>query len=304
MSSKPTCFSTKVSPSLRDKLRKDLEEQGFTFSQPPHTVFSAKKKGVHCTLYLSGSFTVQGKEKDAFIEFYLEPEILHDFSYTHPLDQMEQRIGMGADEAGKGDYFGPIVAASLYADSEGVKELASLGVQDSKNLSDTKVRSLSKTISKQFPHEIFCLMPPKYNELYSKFQNLNLLLAWMHTKSIQKLYEQCRCPKAIVDQFAHPSVLEKFFQKEKLSIDLAQEVRAEKHVIVAAASILARARFLSALEELGQPLSLKLPKGASQAVVRAGQAILHKFDTQTLDRLSKSHFKTRSVIMDRSFPSP
>ncbi len=242
---------------------------------------------------------MQGKEKDAFIEFYLEPEILHDFSYTHPLDQMEQRIGIGADEAGKGDYFGPIVAASLYADSEGVKELASLGVQDSKNLSDTKVRSLSK-----FTQENFCLMPPKYNELYSKFHNLNLLLAWMHTKSIQKLYEQCRCPKAIVDQFAHPSVLEKFFQKEKLSIDLVQEVRAEKHVIVAAASILARARFLSAFEELGQPLSLKLPKGASQAVVRAGQAILHDFDTQTLDRLSKSHFKTRSVIMDRSFSSP
>ena len=79
---KPSCFSTKVDVALKNKLETDLVAQGFEISRPPHTLFSAKKKSLSCTLYESGSLTVQGKEMEPFIEFYLEPEILKEFKFS------------------------------------------------------------------------------------------------------------------------------------------------------------------------------------------------------------------------------
>ena len=81
-------FVTEVDLSLERKLREDLAAQGFVFSQPPHTRFSAQKKGVSCTLYSSGKLMVQGKDMKEFIEFYLEPEILKNLSFTHGKDPL------------------------------------------------------------------------------------------------------------------------------------------------------------------------------------------------------------------------
>src|SRR5580704_19036562 len=100
---KPATFTAKIDLKLAEKLKLDLENQGFLLSQPPYTVFSAKKKGVSCTLYESGTLTVQGKEMDSFIEFYLEPEILQEFRYSHPEVHLNVKSHIGMDEAGKGD---------------------------------------------------------------------------------------------------------------------------------------------------------------------------------------------------------
>ncbi|MEL7430900.1 MAG: ribonuclease HIII [Chlamydiota bacterium] len=297
MSKKSSCFSTKIALSLKDKLLRDLESQGFEISTPNYTLFSAKKKGVSCTLYTSGSLTVQGKEKDSFIEFYLEPEILHDFSYSHPTANVDKTARIGSDEAGKGDYFGPIVVASVYADQEGIETLIKLGVKDSKTFSDKKVTELAEKIRADFDYEIVRIMPPKYNELYAKFKNLNRFLAWMHTAAIKQLSEKSRCSKVIVDKFAHESLMDSFFKQAKLSLDLEQRVRAEEDVVVAAASIVARSAFLSSLRSLGEPFGKTLPKGASQLVVKTGKEIVRELGIPTLDTLSKNHFKTRSVVI-------
>src|SRR5690348_5948122 len=97
-------FTTKIDLSLAPKLEEDLKAQGFILSKPPYTLFSAKKKGVSCTLYESGSLMVQGKEMDSFMEFYLEPEILHSFTYSHPEAHLDLKPHIGMDEAGKGDF--------------------------------------------------------------------------------------------------------------------------------------------------------------------------------------------------------
>ena len=129
---KSSTFTAKISPERIAKLQADLEEQGFAFSTPVHTVFSAKKKGVVCTLYESGSLVVQGKEMDEFIEFYLEPEILNEFKHSHPSVGLDLTPHIGLDEAGKGDFFGPLCIGGVYADSEGIRKLQEMGVKDSK----------------------------------------------------------------------------------------------------------------------------------------------------------------------------
>src|SRR5579863_319116 len=83
-SSKSPCFVAQIDLSLSKKLQSDLVERGFQLTTPPYTIFSAQKKGISCTLYTSGKLTVQGKEMEAFITYYLEPEILKATPFTYP----------------------------------------------------------------------------------------------------------------------------------------------------------------------------------------------------------------------------
>src|SRR5580693_626798 len=106
-------FVATIDLALADKLREDLVGQGFELTKPPYTLFSAQKTGVSCTLYTSGKLTVQGKGKDEFIAFYLEPEILKKLAYTHPELGVDMTARIGIDEAGKGDFFGPLCIAGV-----------------------------------------------------------------------------------------------------------------------------------------------------------------------------------------------
>lgn len=293
---KINCFSTTIDLSLADKLRKDLEEKEFSFSTPPYTIFSAKKKGIACTLYQSGKLTVQGKEKDPFIQFYLEPEIIGAFHYTHPEAYVEQEPHIGSDEAGKGDFFGPLCIAALYADTPGIKNLIKIGVKDSKKFSDTSIIKMAKTLKGSYPFSVIRLFPIKYNELYLKFKNLNSLLGWAHSTVIEDLYKKTHCKKVLVDQFAHEFVLSSFIRRKKIPIDLHQKHRGEEDPVVAAASIIARASFLDGLEQLSKEYNISLFKGASQQVVEQGKLLVNKYSPEVLEKVGKIHFKTTLEI--------
>lgn len=77
-------------------------------------------------------------------------------------------------------------------------------------------------------------------------------------------------------------------------------MRGEEDLVVAAASILARAGFLEGLEMLSQEYSMKLPKGASHAVVQMGRKLVAKFDASILEKVAKIHFKTTDQVLDRN----
>lgn len=290
--SKPACFSATIDLSLADKLKRDLLAQEFEFSKPPYTIFSAKKKGISCTLYESGKITVQGKEMGAFIEFYLEPEILKEFRFSHPAANLDLTPRIGLDEAGKGDYFGPLCIAGLYADEAGIRQLLEWGVRDSKRLGDETLLKMAKKIRSAHAYTVIRLFPAKYNELHAKFKNLNRLLAWAHTAALADLSQKTGCKSAILDQFADKHVVEKQMQQKKLDIALTQKVRGEEDLVVAGASILARAAFLEGMEQLSQEYGLKLPKGASQIVKDTARTFLAKFGKDALAKVAKTHFKT------------
>ena len=58
-------------------------------------------------------------------------------------DVAELRLPViGTDESGRGDYFGPLVAAGVYVDEKSAKLLNFEGIRDSKELSDRKILSL------------------------------------------------------------------------------------------------------------------------------------------------------------------
>jgi len=286
------CFTVEIDIALKGKLIKDLENQGFKIEKIPYAFFAAKKKGISCVFYESGKFTVQGKEKDEFIEFYLEPEILKSLAYTHPEASMNLSSRIGVDESGKGDFFGPLCVVALFADKTTITTLIKIGAKDSKKISDSEILKKAEIIKKTCPFAFLCLKPEKYNELYAKFKNLNFLLAWCHATVIDNLVKRTACTTVIVDQFAYPAVLEKAIKQKKIDINLTQKTHAEEDIVVAAASILARAYFLEGLEKLSASYAIKIPKGASKQVKDTAQKLILKYGNDILKKVAKTHFKT------------
>lgn len=297
MNAKQNLYVTQVDVSIEKKLLADLIAQEFEISHPAHTLFSGKKSGISCTLYQSGKLLVQGKEIGPFIEFYLEPEILGSFQYGYEDLQVDTTARIGVDEAGKGDFFGPLCIAGVYGNPESIKNLIKLGVKDSKTLKDPTIIKLAHEIRKVCAHHIVKINPFKYNELYLKFKNLNNLLAWGHATVIENLVQETNCHKVVVDQFAKEHVVETALTRKGIKLDLLQRHRAEEDVVVAAASILARATFVDGIQKLGEQFDIVLPKGASSAVIKMGQHIYAKHGEEGLKQLGKLHFKTFNQII-------
>jgi len=302
-SEKRSCFVSMINLDLADKLRKDLIEQGFKITVPPYTLFSAQKKGISCTLYASGKLTIQGKDMEEFITFYIEPEILQSVAFSYPETQVNTLPHIGVDESGKGDFFGPLCIAGIYADEAKIKQLLSLGVRDSKLLSDSAIGKLSAKIKPICPHAIVFISPKKYNELYANFHNLNKLLGWGHATVIAELVSKTHCTDVIIDQFASEDVVMNALKQKNIQVSLTQRHRAETaDPVVAAASILARAAFLEGLEHLMKQFEIELPKGASNQVIMTGKALVQKFGPQILEQIAKLHFKTKQEILDSIRP--
>lgn len=293
---KSAMIVVQVDTALAPKIINDLENQGFTLSQPQYTLFSARKDKVVVTFYKSGKLTVQGKDASEFIEFYLEPEILGSFQFSRKSAYTDFTPRIGVDESGKGDFFGPLVVASVYADGATVEALIELGAKDSKALTDAAITLLAKKIKAVAKCEVIRIMPLKYNELYEKFGNLNSLLAWGHAQAISNLVEKTGCKKAIIDQFASEHVVKNALLKKQKDIDLTQRHKGEEDVVVAAASILAREGFISSLMNLEKTFDSTLPKGASAKVISAAEAFARKYGKEKLREVAKVHFKTYNEI--------
>jgi len=204
---------------------------------------------------------------------------------------------IGVDESGKGDYFGDLVIAGVYVDPEIESGLRAIGVKDCKRLADSTVFRMADEIRGTALWEVVRISPARYNELYAKMRNLNLLLAWGHARVIENLLGQVDCPLVVADKFSDERFLKSSLMAKGKSVELHQQVRAESDLAVAAASILARAVFLERLEKLSQETGLPLPKGATH-VLGAARAVLDRGGQELLGKVAKLHFKTTKRLLE------
>jgi ribonuclease HIII len=213
---------------------------------------------------------------------------------------------IGTDESGKGDYFGPLVSAAVFADQETATALAQLGVRDSKKLTDKSVRRLAAEI-KRIAHGRYAVTrigPERFNSLYAQMKsegkNMNTLLAWGHARSVEDLLENgVRAKFVVVDQFADVRYMEQkiLADTRESGMELILFPKAEADIAVAAASILARDNFLDWLEQESRRLNVTLPKGASDQVVAAGREIVARYGEERLRRVAKVSFKTTEKVL-------
>jgi len=204
---------------------------------------------------------------------------------------------IGSDEAGKGDYFGPLVTAGVLVDSATAGLLQEYGVKDSKKLSDNSVKELAARIKETCPCAVVAIGPAKYNELYGKIGNLNRLLAWGHSRAIENILDKEECDYALADQFGDERFIINALMEKGKGIEVKQEIRAESDIGVAAASILARAEFVRRLAMLSRKYGMEFPKGASPAVIGAGRAFVRKYGENRLSEVAKIHFKTTKSVL-------
>ncbi len=203
---------------------------------------------------------------------------------------------IGTDESGKGDYFGPLVVAGVYIDETDEGYIRDLGVKDSKKLSDNRVKELAKAIKKEFIYSVVTIYPPRYNELWEKYKNLNKILAWGHARVIENILHKVSCSKAITDKFGNEKFIKEALMKKGKKIHLEQREKGEADLAVACASILARAGYLEGLEKISKTYKINLPKGSSQEVVNFAKKILYENPSIPLTELAKEHFKITKKI--------
>ncbi|WP_193212188.1 ribonuclease HIII [Luteolibacter marinus] len=298
-----TSHTAALTPAQAARLREVLEERGYEFVDKPYTLYAARKGKLSVAVYEKGpKVLVQGKETEDFITFLLEPEILGEakLGYEEELDPEMFAPHFGIDESGKGDYFGPLVIAGAYTDAPVARALKAAGVMDSKRISSAKrIRDLAAKI-REIPGiatSVVAIGPERYNEMFSSFGNLNRLLAWGHAKVIGNLATQRPdCPRALSDQFARPEVLARALKQQGVEIQLDQRTKGESDVAVAAASILARERFIDWIDKTSAAGGVTLPLGASAAVVEAARAVLARHGMAGLAKTAKLHFKTTAAV--------
>jgi len=282
-----------------EKLRGILREHGFKFEPRPYTLFFGQKPGLTVAVYEKGpKAVVQGKETKEFIEFTLEPEVLGEARLGYEDLHHPERFAphFGIDESGKGDFFGPLVIAGAYTNEPIARHLLEAGIRDSKSIgSDAQIRKLADVVraTPGLVSEVIVVAPERYNPLYEKIGNLNRLLAWGHARVIENLCERKPdCPSALSDQFANPIVLQRALMERGRKIELRQQTKAESDYAVAAASILAREKFIDWLADAEKKWGLKFPKGASGAVLEAARTLVKQHGPDALRATAKLHFKT------------
>lgn len=217
---------------------------------------------------------------------------------------------IGTDEAGKGDYYGPLVAAAVLVDQRLADQLQALGVKDSKSSSDKRNLELAEAIRRICGKraQVVIIPPERYNTLYDQFQhegkNLNTLLAWGHTRALEDIlteYPQQQIT-VIVDKFGDEHYVRSrlLSRSREAKLNLVQMPKAEANIAVAAASVLARAQFLNYLAKMSEQYRIDFPKGSSDPrIVQIGGEIISRLGADELRKVAKLHFATTQKILDR-----
>lgn len=299
-----TSFSLSLTQEQAEKLRTLLTDQNFEFVSRPYMLFFAQKGKLSVAVYEKGpKVVIQGKEMEDFVKYELEPKITGEarLGYEEVLQPAMFEPHFGVDESGKGDFFGPLVVAGVFVDRTIAKQLLALGVTDSKRISsDRRIEQLADAIRNVHGTEnnVVLIGPEKYNELYLRFANLNDLLGWGHARVIENLLAlRPDCPRALSDKFANERVVRQALLTAGRKITVDQRTKAESDIAVAAASILAREKFVRWLDRKGRELGIKLPKGVSGEVKTAARELVSRHGPEALRKVAKMHFRTADEVL-------
>jgi len=160
---------------------------------------------------------------------------------------------VGSDEAGKGEWRGPLVVAACAVAPDERAPLVARGVMDSKELSSARVTGVADVVEqRQTDHAVVLVGPSRFNELYAELEaegkGLNDLVAWAHASALGEvlgdLEDAGRADdvRVVVDAFDRVRTAAR--SRRAFDVDrypLEQVQGGEDEVAVAAASVLAKA---------------------------------------------------------------
>lgn len=206
---------------------------------------------------------------------------------------------IGMDESGKGDWYGPLVVAAVYLEPGQEAALRRAGVRDSKELSGEEVARVAAAIEAVVPvtaRQVTALAPEEYNRRYAGYGNVNLLLADLYAETAIPVQQATGARKIVCDQFAQRTDrLDRAFAAAGLPKPTQLHHAEAASLAVAAASVLATARFAAELARLGAEAGLgrSLPAGSSaiSLLQKAARQIMARDGRDGLGRYAKLNFK-------------
>ncbi len=303
---KLSTYTAKLPDEQMDKLHAICARKGWKPFEVAYARFAFKGPDVNVTAYTSGKVVIAGKGTEEFVTMTLEPDVTGQatFGYDEVLHPDWFEAHAGLDESGKGDFFGPVVAATVIAEKSAIEAWRKAGVQDSKKITEQRILQLDKMIRETrgvVVRTCYCSMP-KYNELMARPRaNLNSLLAWQHATALQQALAEKRVPWGLLDQFTEqPLVQRELAKKGVTDFELRMRTKAESDPVVAAASVVARAEFVRLMRALSQRFGAPLQKGAGSGVKVQAQQIMERFGTRALGEFAKLHFRTAYEVVSEA----
>jgi ribonuclease HIII len=301
---KLSTYTIKLDEAQLERLRAVCAARGWEPVEVPYARFAFRGPDVNVTAYDKRQVVViAGKGTEEFVLNTLETEVTQAprLGYDAVLHPEWFEAHAGLDESGKGDFFGPVVAATVIAGKEAVDAWLKAGVKDSKRLADSQIVKLDDVI-RQTPGAVVktchCGMP-KYNDLMLRpHANLNRLLAWQHATALEQALNEKWVPWGLLDQFSkQPLTQRELAKRDVKNFELKMRVRAEEDPVVAAASVVARAEYVRIIRRLSQRFGGPLQKGASGRVKEQAAAIMEKFGAPALRDFAKLHFRTAYEVV-------
>lgn len=259
----------------------------------PYVTFAAKVKGVTVLVYTSGKVVFQGANAETIAEQFGYQSANHSTSDT----VSGQNIPLiGSDEVGNGSYFGGLAVVASFVTPDDHALLKKLGVDDSKNLTDSKIRQIAPVLENNIKHKALLLSPQKYNQVVGKgkMHNAVSVKVALHNQAIYLLLQDGVKPeKIVIDAFTSRKNYQKYLKIEanQFANPLTLEEKAEgKYLAVAVSSIIARNLFLENLDKLSQEVQYKLPSGAGSQSDKVASQILAAYGISGLKHTAKLHF--------------
>jgi ribonuclease HIII len=297
-------YTLKLDDAQLEKLRAVCAARGWEPMDVAYARFAFRGPDVNVTAYDKRRIVVvAGKGTEDFVLHTLEAEVTGapQLGYDEVLHPERFEPHAGLDESGKGDFFGPVIAATVIADKPAIDGWLQAGVKDSKRLADTQILKLDELIRKTpgaVAKTCYCGMP-KYNELMLRpGANLNRLLAWQHATALEQALNEKWVPWGLLDQFSKQPLTQRELTKKAVkNFELKMRVRAEEDPVVAAASVVARAEYVRVMRKLSQRFGGPLQKGASGAVRAQAVQIMEKFGAPALGEFAKLHFRTAYEVV-------
>lgn len=296
-------YTVKLDDGQMAKLEQACLSKGWDRTEVAYARFGFKGPKVNVTGYNSGKALVAGKGTEEFVTMTLEPEVTGEvrLGYDEVLNPEWFEPHAGMDESGKGDFFGPVVAATVIADRKAISALVEAGVKDSKKIADTQILRLDQIIrnTRGATVEVCHCGMTKYNELMARPRaNLNSLLAWMHGIALIKALERQPVARGLLDQFSKTPLVQNELKRKKVTdFQLDMRTKAESDPVVAAASIVARAEYVRIMKKLSDQFGTTLQKGASAMVKTQAIELMDKLGAKALGDYAKLHFRTAYEVV-------
>ncbi|MCD7779440.1 MAG: hypothetical protein LUH05_02060, partial [Candidatus Gastranaerophilales bacterium] len=169
-------YSQKITELEAERLKKEYSLEGAVFDVVQYSRWRAKTSAFQAIYYTSGKLLIQGRDIDSIVsktESILgikntkerisasTSDFVPHSAAGSPLQSKNSSNSsaasisfydssvdkyIGTDESGKGDFFGPLVAAGVQVDNSIKQKFFDWGIKDSKKLDDKKILLLADKI--------------------------------------------------------------------------------------------------------------------------------------------------------------